>query len=702
MSMMDTALEYATRYGWAVFPLARGTKSPLTPHGFKDAKKDPGAIRAWWTRYPDANIGIATGTRSNLIVIDEDLDYDKGKEGYKAVCEWERENGEMPETVRAITGRGGAHVYYRYTGSDFGNREDIIYGVDIRGEGGYVVAPPSIHKNGSAYQWEIAPDEIEIAEVNETVLAFLMIGKTQNSKTGKIENANSERFQLPATIQEGARNGTLYRLACSLQAQGVPDDGILLAVESANNERCAEPLEQEEVEKLVKSALSHKKGELKVINSGLPERREPELICKVTKDGEITDQPLQTIANCEEAILYDDALYGRIRYNEIAYAPYVYGSLPWRQWRGWREWNNTDDSNLRSYIEDKYGMKSMEKIMDALTNVCSRYPVNPIKDMLEQCHEEWDGNKHVENLLPTMLGAEKSEYTTEVMRLFMLGAVARIFHPGCKFDYMIVLVSGQGTGKSTFLRMLALNDAWFHDNFNTLDGDKAFEKLRGMWIVELAELQALKRAKDSEITKAFITSRVDTYRTPYGRRTEQHPRMCVLAGTSNPVDFLTDRTGNRRFLPVTCGVNPVTFDMFADERATKAEMVQAWGEIMDEFKRCGGKPKLTLPKRLQTKAIEMQTAYLEEDPDVGIIQKWLDQTDQNRVCVAMLWKEALKHEYEILSRKDTNRLHEMMKNVFADKWKYVNKQSCGLYGIQRCYERKDDFIAVNPDEIPFD
>lgn len=694
MSMMDAAIEYATKYGWAVFPLARGAKRPLTPHGCKDAKKDVGAIRAWWTRFPDANIGIATGSASNLIVIDEDLDENKGKDGYKAVREWERENGTLPETVRAITGRGGAHVYYHYTGDDFGNREDILEGVDVRGEGGYVVAPPSVHQNGMVYQWEYAPDEIKLAEVDETVLAFLRIGKEAGS--------DRKQFQMPDTIPDGARNATLYRLACSLQAQGVPDDGILSAVEAANNERCVEPLEAEEIHKLVKSALTHQKGELKIIRTGLPEWRPPELDYKVTKDGEITDQPKQTIANCEEAILYDKALYGRIRYNEIAYAPYVYGSLPWRPARGWREWTNVDDSNLRAYIEDNYGMKSMEKIMDALTNVSNRYPVNPIKQMLEECHERWDGMKHVENLLPSMLGAEKTEYTTEVMRLFMLGAVSRVYHPGCKYDYMMVLVSGQGTGKSTFLRMLTLNDAWFHDNFNTLDGDKAFEKLRGMWIIELAELQALKRAKDSEITKAFITSRVDTYRTPYNRRTEQRPRMCVLAGTSNPVDFLTDRTGNRRFLPITCDVKPVTFDMFADEIQTKAEMCQAWGEIMDEFKHCGEKPKLTLPKRLQQIAVSMQTAYLEEDPDVGVIQEWLEQTDERRVCILMLWRKALQRQYEPLTKKDVNRLHEIMKNIVADKWQYVGKKRCKEYGVQRCYERKDEFITVESGEIPFD
>ena len=212
-----------------------------------------------------------------------------------------------------------------------------------------------------------------------------------------------------------------------------------------------------------------------------------------------------------------------------------------------------------------------------------------------------------------------------------MGAVARVYRPGCKFDYMMVLVSDQGIGKSTFLRMLCINDAWFNDNFSTLDGDKAVEKLRGMWIVELAELQATKRSKDVETIKAFITSRVDTYRVPYGRRTEQRPRMCVLCGTSNPTDFLTDRTGNRRFLPITCGVRPVEFDIFADETSTRMEFAQAWGEIMDEYMRKGGKVSLVLPKRLQKVAVDMQERYQEEDPRVGIIQEWLDGTDAEHI-----------------------------------------------------------------------
>lgn len=695
--LLEAAIKYATQYGWAVFPVGRMTKKPLTPHGCKDAKKAIGPIQAWWKKWPDASIGVATGSLSNLVVIDEDVSEDRGIDGIRSVRDWERENGELPETSMAITGRGGYHLYYRYSGSDIKNRAGLLEGVDVRGEGGYVIAPPSVHPNGTEYQWEYDPDEIPIADLNDQVLKFLKIndGKDHFEKS----------FDLPDKIENGSRNDTLYRLACSLQAQGLPDTAISASVHACNKERCSDPLPDKEIDILVASALRHQKGVLKVVQNGLGEYREPHITFKIDKNGDVTDLPAQTIANAEEAIRYDKDLFGRLFYNELAYCPYVYGAVPWRQGKGWREWTNEDDSNLRSYIEKKYSLKSAEKTMDALTNVISKLRVNPVKEMLNECYELWDGNARIENLLPNMLGAEKNEYTISVMKLFMLGAIHRTFCPGCKFDYMLVLVGAQGGGKSSFLRFMALNDDWYNDNFSSLDGARAIENLRGMWIVELAELQATKRVKDVETIKSFITSRVDTYRAPYGRRTEQRKRRCVLAGTSNPVDFLTDRTGNRRFLPITCGVNEVKFDMFEDEMLTRQVFVQAWGEAMSLYKQADEHPNLVLPKRLQESAIKAQERYQEENPYIGIVQDWLDKTDKNRVCVLMLWREALEHE-DINRDPDArtvNMLHEIMKNNISG-WTAVGKQKVAGYGIQRCYDRKSKEVFIDAKDmkdIPF-
>ena len=689
---LKAAITYATKYGWAVFPVSPKTKKPLTPNGCKDAKKDVGAIQAWWQRHPDAAIGIATGPISNLVVIDEDRDDVKDIDGTASVRMWERDHGDLPETVQAMTGRGGCHLYFHYTGSDIKNRAGVLEGVDVRGEGGYVVAPPSTHPNGTEYSWEQPPEEFELQELNDSALALIKYRDEREQPS----------FQLPEKIPQGQRNETLFKAACSLQEQGYPDEAIEAAIQLLNKERCAVPIDDDELQAIVKSATSYKKGELRILRTGT-EWHEPKIAYLIDKNGDVTDKPAQTIANAEEAIAFDQQLFGRIRYNELAYVPYVYGSLPWLTHKGWREWTNTDDSNIRSYIEQKYGLKSSEKVMDALNNVAHKYTINPVKQMLEECQERWDGNKYIENLLPKMLGAAKNEYTTAVMKLFMMGAISRIYYPGCKFDYMLVLVGRQGGGKSSFLRFLALNDDWYNDNFSTLDSSHAVENLRGMWIVELAELQATKRAKDVETIKSFITSRVDTYRAPYNRRTEQRKRMCVLAGTSNPVDFLTDKTGNRRFLPVTCGVSEPEFDMFADELETRGIFAQAWGEAMNEFQQKGGKVRLTLSKRLERVAEQAQASYLEEDPNIGIIQEWLDsRRDIERVCAIQLWKEALQ-EISTPTRKDINELHDIMRNSVKG-WAYIGKQRLGNYGLQRCYERlgKDDFVEAGPEDLLFD
>ena len=674
--LLEAALKYA-KMGWAVFPCSPDTKKPLTPHGCKDAKKDLGAIRAWWQRYPNASIAVATGSMSNLIMIDEDLDEIEGKDGPHNMMLWERENGDLPETVVVITGRGGRHRYFKYYKDDIRNRAGIIKDVDVRGEGGYAILPPSHHPNGTIYEWESSPDEIEIAEVDENVLKFLAIGKEIKEK--------GQKLKLENVIQSGQRNTTMHKLACSLQAQGLEDNAIMAAVQQENENRCNPPLSEDEVTTIVKSALKYKKGELKVIELPDDPQRSPRLSYKLDNNGEVTDKICQTVANCEEVIRYDADLYGRIRYNEISSGISVYGNLPWKNHNGWRDWTNADDGNLWSYVENKYGLNNQTKILTALGNVASGRPINLVKELLTAAHEQWDGNKHIENLLPRFVGADKNEYNTECLRLFMLGAIKRIYQPGCKFDYVLILVGKQGSYKSSFLRFLAINDEWFCDNFNSLDGVRAFEQLRGMWMVEMSELQATKRAKDVETIKAFITSRVDVYRAAYDRRTEKHPRMCVIAGTSNPVDFLTDRTGNRRYLPITCSLHEIQ-NPFDDELATKTEFIQAWGEAMDIFLRAGGKVRLVLPKKYEVQALDTQTTYTEDDPDVGIIQEWLNQTDHNRVCVKMLWDIPLKNEYMQMTRQETNRLHDIMKNQISG-WGYSGKQKCGNYGPQRCYDR---------------
>ena len=211
-SMYDAAIEYAKK-GFAVFPLKYRDKVPLTRNGCKDATTDAAQIKAWWQQHPNANIGLATGSVSqNVFVIDLDIDEDRGIDGYHSLEDWQREHGDFPETWTAITGRGGYHLYYRGNGR-IKNRAGIIDGVDIRGNGGYVVAPPSIHKNGNRYEWEYSPDEFEIAKADNNVEYFL----------NHDDHRQSASFTMPNIVSAGQRNQMLFRFACMMQAKGASD-----------------------------------------------------------------------------------------------------------------------------------------------------------------------------------------------------------------------------------------------------------------------------------------------------------------------------------------------------------------------------------------------------------------------------------------------------------------------------------------------
>lgn len=692
-SMYQAAVQYI-KMGLAVFPLEERGKRPKTRNGFKDATTDAAQVKAWWQQWPNANIGIATGKRSGgIFVIDLDIDEDKGIDGYHTLEDWQRENGKFPETWTAITGRGGYHLYF-HSNSEIKNRAGIIDGVDVRGDGGYVVAPPSVHSNGNRYEWEYDPEEFDLAEANNNVKYFLDTGI----------NSPGERFSMPDIVNAGERNDMIFRFACMMQAKGASDEAVFAATMAENNTKCNPTMNEKEVRVIVNSVLKYQKGRpIHINDNGVATQGWREPIFATTEKGYIK----KTIENTCEAIEYDEKLWGHIKYNELSYSPFVCGSLPWEHQNMYREWTNADDSNLKAYIEAKYGLGSMEKTMEALNIVVNRNKFNPVVDMLEDIYaHKWDKqNGHIRKLLPEYLGAEDSEYNFECMRLFMLGAISRAHYPGCKFDYMPVFVGKQGIGKSTFLRLLAMNNAWYNDNFNTIEGDKAPEKLRGMWMVELAELLATKKAKEVESIKAFLTSTVDTYRPPYGRRTEQRPRVCVFAGTTNNDHFLTDRTGNRRFLPIVTRKEFVKKSMFDNLEEVQKDFENAWGEAMDIFKKANGHPSLILPEDLQQLVEDKQSEYMEEDVRVGIIQEWLDKTEESRVCVAMIYEKALGYDGCKPSKYESTELHSIMTNQIKgwERLKTSNggRSRCGNYGTQICYIRKEDnhedFVEIPED-----
>ena len=358
------------------------------------------------------------------------------------------------------------------------------------------------------------------------------------------------------------------------------------------------------------------------------------LDCNYDEDGNVKSVK-QLVHNFEIVMDKDSRFAGKIRLNEFAQQPYLYGSVPWENENNCRAWSSHDDSALFSLIQADYGLKSRQDFADALKNVSMRNKFHPVRELLDSL--TWDGKEHIRSLLPEYLGAEDSDYTYQVMRLWMLGAVSRVYKPGSKFDYTIILQGSQGIGKSTFLKLMALDDSWFNDSLDSLDSDKAVQSLTGSWIIELAELKSLARtAGGVESVKRFLTATQDKYRIPYERRADTFYRQCVFAGTTNKDDFLQDETGNRRFLIIHTGVTKTSKSLFTPEAMD--DIKQAWAEAVHIWK--NEDPELILPENCMQQAKELQEANMADDGKRGIILDYLEGKTQ--VCAREIWFEALK------------------------------------------------------------
>lgn len=690
--LLDAAIEYASM-GMAVFPLKPRDKKPITAHGVHEATTDFDQITKWWKKNPNANIGIACGQVSGgLTVIDVDRK-PNGVDGLDSLNEWERDNGELPETIRSITGSGGCHIIYRSNTKE-GNRVNILDGVDIRADGGYIVAPPSIHNNGNQYEWEYDPEEYEIAEVNDTVRKLL-----QNGKKGKADD-----FTMPDKIGEGKRNDTIYKLACSLQAKNLPDEAILASCMATNNKMCNPPLKEDEVGKIVESALKHDKGA-----SVIPSAAEDfGLDLLYVTDAKGNTKIRQCAENVARVILGDPNIAGKIKDDTFGHKLIYFGQLDWRK-NGdtMGEWSDKDDAALRSYLDIRYNLRNKNDYADGFNMALLENSYDPLVGFLDAL--EWDGIPRVDTLLTDFLGVEDTEYSREVMRVFLRGAVRRAYDPGAKFDLMPVLIGRQGDGKSTFFKYLACNDEWFNDNFNfrSTDSKTVVEHMTGKWILEMAEMDTMKKdAVTSEAMKAFVSSQADKYRTPFEKRPEDRKRRCVFCGTSNDKNFLKDRTGNRRYLPVDVNKPKATKDIF-NEKEARPYFLQAIAEAVHNYKQ-DPTALPVMPDHLADEAIEKQLEHLEEDPWVVLIENYLEHTNLFRINANIIWEEGFEKPPADLRRAEIGRILTIMRNDIKG-WHEIGKARIGGYGNSSiCFERDQDESEPIPegyeapdDPIPF-
>lgn len=430
---------------------------------------------------------------------------------------------------------------------------------------------------------------------------------------------------------------------------------------------------------------------------------------ELDKQGKVKD----TLDNIVLILRHDDGLE-HIAFNCHRDGIDAKGGLPWEQIKG--GWNDSDNAALKVYLSNRYGVYAPTKTKDAVLAVASEKAYHPIKEYLDSL-PEWDGITRVENLLIDYFGALDNSYTKAIIRKTMVAAVARIYHPGTKFDSVLILNGPQGIGKSTFFSKLAGD--WFSDSLTITDmKDKAGpEKLQGYWMLELGELAGMRKT-DVEIVKSFISRVDDKYRASYGVNVENHPRQCVIVGSTNAENgFLRDITGNRRFWPVRISGNSKRKSW----QITTEEVQQIWAEAIWLYRKG---EKLYLEGDDAILANDEQADAMETDEREGLVRTYLDillptewptmslyerrnfingnefggsqyvgTEKRSLVCNMEIWCECFGKDASSMKAADSYAIGAIMRKI--SEWNKYSGNKNGVitfpvYGKQRAYSRSEE------------
>lgn len=412
----------------------------------------------------------------------------------------------------------------------------------------------------------------------------------------------------------------------------------------------------------------------------------------------------KTIDNVWTILENDPQLRGKFAVNEFANRAEVFGALPWDAREGRRQWEDNDNCGAYWYIEKVYQINGKDKVDQALSLHSNRHRFDEVRDYLNTL--QWDGVPRLDTLFIDYLGAADNRYTRAVTRKAFTAAVARAMEPGTKFDIMTVLSGAQGIGKSTLLRKLARG--WFNDGMTTFEGKEASELVQGVWIVEIAEMHAMRRADINRI-KQFLSQQSDRYRAAYARHVKECARRCVFFGTSNNREYLVDTTGNRRFWPVDVGLTPPTKNVFRD---LDGEIDQIWAEAVFSW-RLG--ETLYLTGDVEEDAKAEQESHREQSPMEGLIQEFLERpvpedwihwelgrrrmywagavhgetpvVSRDRVCAMEVWCEVLQKEPGDMRNADAREINALIDRQPGWK-KYGKPMRFGYCNLQRGFTKE--------------
>lgn len=573
-----------------------------------------------------------------------------------------------------------------------GTRLRAAWEISMMGEGQQVVLPPSVHPDsGKNYVWARP-----ITDAASIPLVDWEGKETEESDSTTVEDFEveevcldlervSERIKTMIKTGEGCddRSAGLFAAALALCGAGLSDNQILSVLTDQDNYLGGVAFEHTQSTSRKRAAEWIRKYTLKRARAETSAARDFDDMVVVEKLGaeeaaKQKEEVLEEITTCETwrslierqgkdgdgppkltlknlVLILEHAVNGKPFWQNLFSTRILYGCVtPW----GGKPGTSLADEDLvkiKMWIADNFRFEPHQNlIVEAVTFLANKNARHPVREYLKGL--KWDGKKRIDFWLRDYLGVivaeERKEYFRAISRKYLMGMVARVMEPGCQTDSFLVLEGVQGVGKSSTGRILASAD-WYCDTLPDIKDKDAMLNLQGAWIVEISELAALRGAQSKESYKAFLSRRVDRFRSPFGRITNDVPRQSMFLGTTNDEDYLNDKGGNRRFWPAR--VHRCDFDRLADDRDQLfAEAYQRWKEKPE---------KLCLEEEAKRQGEEEQLARVADDESdhmEHLLHDWMKRPEE--------WKFSLEQF--------------RLSDLFADYGPFANAYQVKNYHLQ--------------------